>query len=101
MYFMIRYPGLIGHKTTELQADRIPALLASHGADPLSNWERRHRRDSGQSQPVDRSPRMGNNYPVHERLWRNWPLTRCCQPEHTSIGQVQLTGFAERQMSDR
>jgi endonuclease I len=40
MYFLIRYPGLIGDVSRELQADRLPILLAWHEAEPVGEWER-------------------------------------------------------------
>jgi endonuclease G len=40
MYFLLRYPGLIGDATRELHADRLPMLLGWHHAEPVGEWER-------------------------------------------------------------
>lgn len=39
LYFLLRYPGLIGDETRELQPDRLPFLLAWHEAEPVTEWE--------------------------------------------------------------
>jgi endonuclease I/V8-like Glu-specific endopeptidase len=39
MYFLLRYPGLIGDATRELQAERLPMLLGWHHDEPVSEWE--------------------------------------------------------------
>ncbi len=40
MYFLLRYPGVIGDVARELHPDRLPILLAWHHADPVGEWER-------------------------------------------------------------
>ena len=40
MYFLLRYPGMIGDESRELQAERLPILLAWHEAEPVVEWER-------------------------------------------------------------
>jgi endonuclease G, mitochondrial len=39
-YFLLRYPGLVGDAPRELQADRLPILLAWHRSEPVGAWER-------------------------------------------------------------
>ena len=39
MYFLLRYPGMIGDESRELQAERLPILLAWHQAYPVEEWE--------------------------------------------------------------
>jgi endonuclease I len=40
MYFLLRYPGLIGDAQRELHPDRLSMLLAWHHAEPVGEWER-------------------------------------------------------------
>ena len=40
LYFLLRYPGVIGDQSRELQPDRLPILLAWHEAEPAGEWER-------------------------------------------------------------
>ncbi|MGE2736820.1 endonuclease [Mycolicibacterium vaccae] len=40
MYFLLRYPGLIGDVSHELQAERLPILLDWHASEPVGDWER-------------------------------------------------------------
>lgn len=40
LYFLLRYPGVIGDAARELHADRLPILLAWHRAEPVGRWER-------------------------------------------------------------
>ncbi|MGE2731259.1 endonuclease [Mycolicibacterium vaccae] len=40
MYFLLRYPGLIGDVARELQAERLPILLDWHASEPVGDWER-------------------------------------------------------------
>jgi endonuclease G len=40
LYFLIRYPGLVGDTAKELPLDRLDILLAWHTADEPSVWER-------------------------------------------------------------
>ena len=40
MYFLVRYPGVVGDVARELQAERMSILLAWHEADPVGEWER-------------------------------------------------------------
>jgi endonuclease G len=40
LYFLLRYPGVIGDRSRELQPDRLPILLAWHETEPAGEWER-------------------------------------------------------------
>lgn len=40
MYFLLRYPGVLGDEDRELQRDRLPILLDWHAKDPVGVWER-------------------------------------------------------------
>jgi endonuclease G, mitochondrial len=40
LYFLVRYPGLIGDAAGELSADRLEVLLSWHEQDPVSDYER-------------------------------------------------------------
>jgi endonuclease G, mitochondrial len=40
LYFLLRYPGLIGDSERELTADRLPMILDWHEEDPVSDYER-------------------------------------------------------------
>jgi endonuclease I len=40
LYFLVRYPGLIGDAAGELPADRLDVLLSWHEQDPVSDYER-------------------------------------------------------------
>jgi len=40
LYFLLRYPGVIGDEARELQVAALPTLLAWHGQDPVSEYER-------------------------------------------------------------
>ena len=40
LYFLLRYPAVVGDAARELQADRLPILLAWHEAEPAGEWER-------------------------------------------------------------
>jgi endonuclease I/V8-like Glu-specific endopeptidase len=40
LYFLMRYPGLVGDAERELARDRLALLLAWHGEDPVSLYER-------------------------------------------------------------
>ncbi|OBF20015.1 endonuclease [Mycobacterium sp. ACS4331] len=39
LYFLVRYPGVIGDQARELQPDRLPLLLDWHEAEPAGEWE--------------------------------------------------------------
>jgi endonuclease G len=39
LYFLMRYPGLVGDAERELNPDRLALLLAWHGEDPVSLYE--------------------------------------------------------------
>jgi endonuclease G len=39
LYFLMRYPGLVGDAEPELNPDRLALLLAWHGEDPVSLYE--------------------------------------------------------------
>lgn len=40
MYFLLRYPGVLGDEERELQRDRLPILLDWHAKDRVGDWER-------------------------------------------------------------
>ena len=40
LYFVLRYPGLVGDENRELQRERIPVLLAWHDEEPPDLYER-------------------------------------------------------------
>ncbi|MGH3879368.1 MAG: endonuclease I family protein [Actinophytocola sp.] len=40
LYFLVRYPGLIGDAAGELTPDRLDVLLSWHEQDPVSDYER-------------------------------------------------------------
>jgi endonuclease I/V8-like Glu-specific endopeptidase len=40
LYFLLRYPGLIGDEMRELQAERLAVLLAWHAEFPVDEYER-------------------------------------------------------------
>jgi endonuclease G, mitochondrial len=40
LYFVLRYPGVIGNVEHELQPARLPILLGWHRAEPVGEWER-------------------------------------------------------------
>ena len=40
LYFLVRYPGLIGDTAGELPPDRLDVLLSWHEQDPVSDYER-------------------------------------------------------------
>ena len=37
LYFLLRYPGLVGDEARELQRDRLETLLAWHAAEPVAS----------------------------------------------------------------
>jgi endonuclease G, mitochondrial len=39
LYFLLRYPGVIGDSEHELTAERLSMLLDWHDADPVSGYE--------------------------------------------------------------
>jgi endonuclease I len=39
LYFLLRYPGLIGDEARELQRERLPVLLDWHAAHPVDAYE--------------------------------------------------------------
>ncbi|MDP8910188.1 MAG: endonuclease, partial [Chloroflexota bacterium] len=39
LYFLLRYPGLIGDRAVELQASQLPLLLEWHRLEPVGEWE--------------------------------------------------------------
>ncbi|MGW0583012.1 endonuclease [Streptomyces sp. NPDC002920] len=40
LYFLLRYPGLVGDAAREFPENRLPTLLAWHDADPVGEYER-------------------------------------------------------------
>ncbi len=40
LYFLLRYPGLVGDAEQELSPDRLELLLTWHEQDPVSEYER-------------------------------------------------------------
>lgn len=40
LYFLLRYPGLVGDAERELTEDRLDLLLGWHGEDPVGEYER-------------------------------------------------------------
>jgi endonuclease I/V8-like Glu-specific endopeptidase len=40
LYFLLRYPGLVGNAASELQPERLKILLAWHARDGVSDYER-------------------------------------------------------------
>ena len=59
MYFPLRYPGMIGDESRELQAERLPILLAWHEAEPVVEWER-HRNAAIFEIQSNRNPLIDN-----------------------------------------
>ena len=68
MYFLLRYPGMIGDESRELQAERLPILLgvARGGTDWRmgASSQRCDRRDPRQPKPAHRQPAVGEPNPV-------------------------------------
>ena len=67
MYFLLRYPGFIGDESRELQAERLPILLAWHQAQPVEEWER-HRNAAifeiqGNRNPLIDNPQWASKIP--------------------------------------
>lgn len=74
MYFLIRYPGLIGDEARELQAERLSILLAWHEAEPVGEWER-HRNAAiaeiqGNRNPVIDNPQWASHIPLQTAFGR-------------------------------
>lgn len=40
LYFLLRYPGLVGDEARELQRERLPILLDWHASHPVEDYER-------------------------------------------------------------
>jgi endonuclease I len=40
LYFLLRYPGIVGDSEHELTADRLEMLLGWHQAEPVTDYER-------------------------------------------------------------
>lgn len=59
LYFLLRYPGLIGDESRELQAERLPILLAWHETEPVGEWER-HRNAAIAETQGNRNPLIDN-----------------------------------------
>jgi endonuclease G, mitochondrial len=74
MYFLLRYPGLIGDESRELQAERLPILLAWHEAEPAGEWER-HRNAAiaeiqGNRNPLIDNPQWASRIPFQSAFGR-------------------------------
>ena len=59
MYFLLRYPGMIGDESRELQAERLPTLLEWHEAESVGEWER-HRNAAIAEIQGNRNPLIDN-----------------------------------------
>jgi len=59
LYFLLRYPGLVGDPGHELTPDRLPILLEWHEADPVSDYER-HRNFVIHQLQGNRNPMIDN-----------------------------------------
>lgn len=62
LYFLLRYPGVIGDQARELKLAAVATLLAWHGQDPVSEYER-HRNAAiaeaqGNRNPLIDAPEM-------------------------------------------
>ena len=55
LYFLLRYPGLIGDATHELQASQLPLLVEWHRLEPVGEWER-HRNMAVEEIQGNRNP---------------------------------------------
>jgi endonuclease I len=55
LYFLLRYPGVVGGEARDLQADRLPVLLDWHRREPVDDWER-HRNMAIQKTQGNRNP---------------------------------------------
>jgi endonuclease G, mitochondrial len=67
MYFLLRYPGLVGDVARELHAERLPILLAWHESEPVEEWER-HRNAAifeiqGNRNPLIDNPQWASRIP--------------------------------------
>ena len=74
LYFLLRYPGLIGDESRELQAERLPILLAWHEAEPVGEWER-HRNAAvaeiqGNRNPLIDNPQWASRIPFQAAFGR-------------------------------
>ena len=72
LYFLLRYPGIVGDEQRELQADRLPIPLAWQHADPGGKWER-HRNAAiaelqGNRNPLIDHPDWADNIPFETAL---------------------------------
>lgn len=59
LYFLLRYPGLVGDVAREQHADRLPILLAWHETNPVGDWER-HRNAAVFEVQGNRNPLIDN-----------------------------------------
>jgi endonuclease I len=55
LYFLLRYPGLVGDAAGEFPIERLPILLAWHEADPVGDYEH-HRNAAIAEIQGDRNP---------------------------------------------
>lgn len=55
LYFLLRYPGVVGDEAREMQRERLPMLLAWHNSSPPDAYER-HRNAAVHAQQGNRNP---------------------------------------------
>ena len=55
LYFLLRYPGMIGDRVVELQVGQLPLLLEWHRLEPVGEWER-HRNAAIEELQGNRNP---------------------------------------------
>jgi len=74
LYFLLRYPGVVGDQARELQADRLPILLDWHHREAVSEWER-HRNAAiselqGNRNPLIDHPEWAQHIPFQSAFGR-------------------------------
>ena len=73
LYFLLRYPGLIGDKARELQRERVGLLLDWHRANPVKEYERHRNAAIGELQ--------GNRNPLIDHAeWAERSTSRRASP---------------------
>jgi endonuclease I len=74
LYFLLRYPGIIGDESRELQAERLSTLLAWHEAEPVGEWERHRNAAIAEIQanrnPLIDNPQWASRIPFHAAFGR-------------------------------